>query len=248
MPALQITTRQLAALVKPVLPSVSNDFSLPVLNAVRIESHGKWLVATARDRFRLGMHRLAAPPSSEGGTWPEWSATIPVVAIKSILSTYKATRGSDADLTLAIDGDRLTVNAAGLMLGGFLGASATYSLELGDFPKVHGLIRAAIAGEAADGGSALLNWYYVASFKDADAGAGLYVKPNAGGSTKPTLITDGEDFIGILMPRRSQHDGVSGFPNLADWTEILADKSEPKPKTKKAASKPRAKTAEAVPA
>jgi DNA polymerase III sliding clamp (beta) subunit (PCNA family) len=220
---LTIGARSLRSLVDPVLPCAAADDMLPVLCTVRIESRGQYLVAIATDRYRLAMKRLAAP---SGEAWPEWSATVPVSTIKSILATFKpSARDADPMLTLIIGEDGGTVRVLGE--GGLLDfaeAAIAYPLLRGDYPKTQKLFREAISDEVGSSHVAL-NPALIAGVLPKGVPAAC-VKVSS--PVKPILITDGEDFISILMPRRLSggkfaKDAVDPFPSLDSWSDLLAD-------------------------
>lgn len=233
MQTLTISIQHLRSLVEPVLPFTGRDDGFPVLTGVHIKSHGKWLVATTTDRFRVGMKRVAAYDSDgQPCEWPEFEALIGAGTLKSILSTFKGPRGIDPELTLSVDGDSLEVEAPGGLL--FDRASIAYDLVGGEYPKVASLIKKAMEteGTAPDAG---FNSLFMADFKA--AGHTLTMKRGSG-DRDPIFITDGEDFVGALMPRKLVTDTPA-----APWDDILSDKPKP---AKKAAPKRPAKKKAAV--
>lgn len=244
--ALNITARQLKALVAPVLPLAGRDDMLPVLTAIRVEVDGPWLIAMATDRFRLGIKRLRAV---EDEPWPAgWSATIPVRTLKGILAAFKPSyREGDAQLVLTVDDDQhsLHVVAGGALLD-MLGASITYPLETGEYPKLRTLIRTGLAAPVAEDGIAGFNWALLSEFRAAAPTHGGPLVIRVGAGANPTLISDGEDFIGAIMPRRMVgNDSVKGsaFPSVEDWNDVLGDPKKATVKKKPAAKKATVKKA-----
>lgn len=223
MSTLSITARQFKALVSPVLPHASRDRMMPVLNTVRIETRGRWLLAIATDRFRVGLNRQERPE----GAPDDWSATIPLAAVKGIISTFAPLRGLDADLSLTIDGGNLAATAEGALIGGFFDASFKWPLETGEFPKVGSLVIRALQ-DAEGGATTKLRMEYVAAFRHADVhGSGLWMRHTTSDPDRgPVLVTDGENFVGMVVPRR----GGSEFPDLSGWVETLGgDSSQTEP-------------------
>lgn len=216
MSTLSITARRFKELVAPVLSSAGTDSMLPVLNTVRIETRGQWLVAIATDRFRVAVNRTQRPEGSPD----DWAATIPLKAIKGIVATFAPRKGMDADLSLTIDGGNLAVSAEGAMVGGFFDASFRWALEDGEFPGVMSLISKALAAETTRQ-STKVRMNFLAAFGGADVhGQGLWVKtagtePNT--DRNPVVVTDGENFIGLVMP----HRGAAEFPALTDWADVF---------------------------
>lgn len=236
MTDLHITARQFKALVSPVLPCAGTDDMLPVLNSVRIEAHGEWLVASATDRFRAGFRRLRHP---DGKSWPKWNATLPLSTVRSVMAFKPSRKDTDPELVLAVLPDnRMRVAASGALLD-MLAAEVTYPLRDGQFPDLRAVVRDSLAVEP-DAPHSGFNWEYLAAFKAAvTSGPGLQIRvhPN-----KAAVITDGEDFIGILMPRRV-HEGATDFRVGEGWDTLLAEPK--KPARKRAAKKPAAKRATA---
>ena len=233
MTDLNISVKQLKALVSPVLPLAGRDAGLPVLTAIRVESHGQYLTASATDRYRLGIKRLRA----DDGEWPEWSATIPTSTLRSILAAFKPSRrDADPELTLTIvSPDELRVVASGALLDMF-GAEITYPLETAEFPKLHKLIRDALAADPAATAATGFNWPFLTDFNAAATGtAALMMRISAG--TKPVVITDGEDFIGAVMPRKRFSSDGDTFHIGDGWDALLADAPEKKPAAKRAATR-----------
>lgn len=216
-----ISIGQLRNLVGPVLPFAGCDDMLPVLNGVRIKSHGKWLVATTTDRFRIGMKRIAAfDTDGQPVEWPEFEALVGTHTLRSILSTFKGPRHLDPELTLTVEGEQMEVEASGGLL--FTRASIAYDLVGGEFPNVASLIKKAMEteGTAPDAG---FDPAFMADFKA--VGKTLTMKRGPG-DKDPIFITDGEDFIGALMPRKLITDAVA-----APWDDILNPPAKAEPKT-----------------
>lgn len=228
---LTITVRNLKALVDPVLPCAGGDDMLPVLTCLQIRSYGGWLVASATDRFRLGVHR-------QRGEWPaDWAALVPVRTLRGIFSTFKAGRGSDPELALTIvDDHNLKVELTGGLAGDlFTEASITYPLISGEFPDLGKIISAAIDAEP-EAGDRKFNWKYLSAFAAADhLGSGLVM--HGGNPSMPMLVTDGADFVGILMPRRVE---PAEALSLSSWTDILTPSTSP---AKKAPAKKKTRAA-----
>jgi DNA polymerase-3 subunit beta len=236
---LTISIRDLKRLVTPVIPCAGTDDTIPVLTAVKIESRGKYLTAVATDRFRMAMQRVAAP---EDGTWPEWSALVPVSALKSILATFKPSyRDANPVLTLKVDGEQMRAESEGALLDLFSEAHVAYRLMDGEFPKVRGLLLKAIKGESTSSAVGL-NPALLGGVLPKPQSGTVMVKIGEGGR-EPIVFTDGEDFVSILIPRKAinasgERDETTVFPSLDDWTELLADPAPPvAPEVKPAAKK-----------
>lgn len=231
--SLTIGARAFRSLVDPVLPFAGRDGMLPVLNAVRIESTGTHLLAMTTDRFRIGVQRLA----TEGDKWPAFEATIPLAAVRSIKTLFKVRAGDlDSQLTLTVDDGILSVESTEANLLDMLGATARYSLDLGEYPEFRQLVEKAI--KAAPTQTAVgINAAFLADFRGLGGRERHLSMKLPGDDSKPVVFADGEDFLGILMPRRMPDDV---FPALTDWLPLLAEKPA---KKKTGARKPAAKKA-----
>lgn len=211
--SLTLSARQFRSLIDPILPLAGKDTMLPVLCAVLVQSEGKWLTASATDRFRLGIKRIekVATEDDPAKEWPEFRALIPVRAVKSILAAYKPTRGSDPTLSLIVEDDSLVVEAAG-SFDLFDAARFTHHLETGEFPKFRSIVTDGLAvPDEERAPSASFNPAFLADFKN----CGRTLRVVMGRPTKPVILLDDEGFVGALMPRR---------PDLREesWDDLLA--------------------------
>lgn len=230
---LNLTARELAAVVNPVLPMAGKDDALPVINAVLIETDGKWLYAMSTDRFRIGIKRIAKRPTDDDLTteWPAFRALIPLRSVRSLLSMFKPTRSMNPELSLTIDGDNLIAEGAG-GFDLFDSSRFTYALTPGEFPDLRALVRKATEGADERGHEAGINPTFLADFKACGSST---LRVTFGAPGRPILLADDEGFIGLLMPRRL----VGG--EAEDWTDFLAERPAKKATAKKAAA-PRKRT------
>jgi len=228
MTNLTINAADFRALVNPILPLACKDDMLPTLCAVLIESDGKWLSATATDRFRMGIKRIAKRPTDDDPTteWPEFRALISTRSVKSLLTTFKTLRGSlPAQITFTIEEDRLTAEAAGAF-DLFDSGRFVHHLLTGDFPKVRSLVRQHLDIPVEDRVSTVaLNPFFLADWK---AVGSTSLRVMMGAANKAVLVTDDEGFIGLQMVRRMDAP-------VEDWTDFLAEKPEPKKRKTRAA-------------
>lgn len=218
--SITLTARQLRELVNPVLPFAGKDDMLPVLCAVHVRTEGKWLIATATDRFRVAVQRVEKVVTDEDPekAWPQIDALIPTRVIRSVLATFKAARSLDPSMTLSFEDDRMTVEAG----GGFdLFASSRFVhyLQAGEFPKIASLIAENLATPDEDRApAAYFNPTFLSDFKAAAAGHGTALRVRMGAPTKPMVVTNDEGFLGLLMPKRP---GVE----VEDWSDVFAKSS-----------------------
>lgn len=223
MTTLTIGAAEFRSLLNPVLPMASKDEMIPSICAVLIESDGKWLYATATDRFRVGIKRIAKRATDDDPTteWPEFRALLPNRAIKSLLTMFKPTRGSSpATITLTVEDDKLTAEAVGLF-DMFDSGRFVHHLATGEFPKLRNLVREALATPADDRASTVgINPDLMADFKACGAKT---LRVVLGAPAKPLVVTDDEGFLGLLMPRRLLADA----PEFEDWSDYIAPRPEP---------------------
>lgn len=206
---LPISVRQLRALVDPVLPAAGTDDMLPILKAVRVEAQGKWLVAVATDRFTIAVQRIAR---SEG-EWPAWSATIPTQTLRSLFATFKPSRrDTDPEIELTLAGDSLHVTGCSQLLD-VQEASIVYPLESGEFPKVGAMLSKAVEAEPGDPSFA----FDPAKMARLLSKARGSVTLKAGPTGKAMVLHDGDDWLGLLMPRKL----VYSSGESADWSSIF---------------------------
>ncbi len=222
---LTITAKQLRSLLEPMLP-LTTAFDVPVLNGVRLHTSGGNLYATASDRFVLGIKRLT-------GTYPDgFECILGTDSARTLLRSFKPGRYDDPELTLRIDGDRLWVETFG-GFDGFEDARVAFRMVDGEYPKMGAVITKA-EEKAEPGELARYSFASLAKFKAFDAGDGLTIRTHQSGAA---IITNGEDFVGAIMPRRP----AEGMATLADCLtgvrDLLEPPAAPKPAPKKRAAR-----------
>lgn len=234
-----LTARQWRDLIAPVLPFAGNDDMLPTLNAVMVETEGKWLIATTTDRFRLAIKRIEKFPTDgdESAEWPKFTALIPLRAVKSILATAKPNRNADSltTMTFTVADDKLTVEASGLF-DLFDAARFTHSLlEASGYPKVRSIIAKTLELPDDQRVSRIgVSAAFLGDYKGI-GGRSTTLRILFGNATLPMLIADDEGFIGALMPRRTDRDAES-------WDDVLAPKVDVEPKAETEPAKPARKS------
>lgn len=226
MTTLNLTAREFAAAVNPILPLAGRDDMLPVINAVLIETDGKWLSAMSTDRFRIGIKRIEKRPTDDDPSteWPTFRALIPLRSVRSLLSMFKPTRTMNPELRLTVDGDNLIAEGAG-GFDLFDSSRFTYALTPGEFPDLRALVRKAAEKVDERAHEAGINPFFMADFK---ACGNTTLRVAFGAPGRPIVLTDDDGFIGLLMPRKL----VSG--EAEDWTDFLAEKPAKKAPAKRA--------------
>lgn len=201
-----VTAAALRALLIPVLPFAATAAELPVLNAIRLRGNGDVLTATATDRFRLGVTRIPVEPTG-------WFETLLSVAdAKRLLAWFKPQRGIEGMLRLTVTDNTLRVEATDVLAFGVSAASVEFLRVPGTYPSVESLVAKALQAPQGTEGLAF-NPVLLAPF--AKVPGTLRVKPGAGMS-QPTVF-EGENFIGLLMHRRTADEAPLG----ASWGSLF---------------------------
>ena len=235
MSRLTIDARTLRDLLNPVMPLACKDMELPALNCVQIRTEGNGVIASATDRFRLGICRAELPADAEQ---EPFTALVRVVDLKRILALFKVTRFDNPTLTFELIANVLHVVSDG-GFGGLVGASITITTHEGEFPNLDHIIREALTAEGECAREFGVNAAFLADFKHAIRnGEPLVVRPGAN-AAKPVAIGCGDHFVGAIMPRRL----ISGDGDhwRRQWIARLTPKSEPEPAATPAPRKTRAK-------
>lgn len=213
-----ITARDLADFLAPVIPHAAKSNDLPILNSIHFVTHGGCLIASATDRYTMGMHRR--PVGAADAPVPDGlRATVPLAAIRQILSIFKAARGENPDLRLTFTADTLTVAADGF-LSGFAVGDASWRLDPGHYPRPGGIWPE--TEPETDVSTVALNPMYLARIAHA-TGRGepaLISMParHSDGRPKAIIARVGEDFLALIQPIR----GVDAGRWLDDaWLDIF---------------------------
>ena len=224
-----ISAKQLRSVIEPMLPLTGDDYMLPVLNALHIRSEGGDLITTATDRFVVGVKRTP-------GAFGEFEILLPVASARSILRAFKPMRSADPELTLEVVDFRLYISTAGAFVD-FDEARIGYALCDGQFPKVKSVIQDALAAEPDHAESNVAAFSPVFLGRFAAFGPTLAIKVQRRG---PTVVTNGVDFVGAIMPRRTIADGeldvtaVSFAEMVAPVASLVTPVIESKPAAKRA--------------
>jgi hypothetical protein len=95
---IDLTTRDLHGLIAPVLPHVSTDPELPLLNALHIEISGGVLYCAATDRFTLAVTRHLLDDVADDVT-----ILVDRADAAAMLKLFTFTKDDDPELTIIID-------------------------------------------------------------------------------------------------------------------------------------------------
>lgn len=233
MAIIRLKASELRDLLAPILPIAGRDDMLPVLTAVLIETRKGYVTATATDRFRAAIHRIK-PEQELVEDEQTFRSLVFGGDLRRALALFKPTRYNDPQLELIESPDgHLCIADVGALTGL---AGATFNMQLceGQFPDILKLIREALATEPT-AHEAGVNPSFLADFRNAaPRHTALRIRMGAT-SGKPIVLTGGENFVGVLMPRRLISEDNDGFGNVDQmWTAFLAPEPVAKPVAKKA--------------
>lgn len=209
----EMQARQFAALVRPVLPHADTSrHGLEVLQAIRFSSAAGYIIATATDRYTVGFQRVAVPDVEAG-----LGVTLPLAAVKRILSIFKVTRHDDPLLQFSLSDDTLTVAASG-GLGGMVGARIALMTEPNEYPTISPTVATAFQKATDQAELVALNPAFLARFAAAQVD-GEPVVLRIRGRYESVGVMVGEDFLGAIQPMRSD-----GAESREAWTDLLETK------------------------
>lgn len=236
MSTITIDLNDLRALLNRVIPfAESGKYGLPVLESIHLQARGDYLIASATDRYVLGIARTKVEAPAE------FDALVKLRDIKHILTTFKSRKGIITKVTLtregsAPDGATLTVTLADGLFADADDLTAKYGLVDGEFPKLHELFTKWEA--PTEPGATGYNPAYLARFAHVadNRNEPVKVTPGAmattGGSKSfATIVQAGDYFLGAIMPVHLADDFAS---DVTSWTAMYA---EPKPTTRRSAAK-----------
>lgn len=173
--------------LRAVVPHAGKDATLPMLMAVNLQSVDGSFVAAATQRYTLGVYRFNAEAPEGFGF---------LVARDDAVRLQKLAKDSvkvGVPVRLRVDGDMLTA--------AFPGSSVTVHRADGSFPAWPSLLSGAVAAsKPGEGSFHAYNPSMLALFKAIDKRDYVRLYPSA--LNKPTLVTIGDQFAGIIMPIR----------------------------------------------
>jgi hypothetical protein len=209
---------------------------MPTINAIRLESTAKQLVAIGTDRFTLGASM--ATYDDDGG--PEFVTSLKLAQAQTLSKIAKSCKAAFANVAIKIEDDKITCAFSS-------GESLTLPVLTNtdaEFPKWrHLLIRPDDDTPVKVVG---YNPAFMAKFSRVHGASRMALKFS--GPTKPALVSIGTQFVGCIMPVRlgsdspewQQPDWIAVAPPVVE-TPKPATKSVPKPRQRA----PRATTSRA---
>lgn len=195
------TPQQVERVIAAVLPHASDDKTLPVINCVRLELSAHSFLATATDRYSLGVCRASlADWDDKAKKAKKVVASLRPEDIKRLFAFLRPNRTSPAVWTLTAS--TLSVAANG---GDSLTISTT---ETGDgYPNWRALFTATASRDVEPGAEMAFTPRVVDHFhKTAKALGHVHMHWHFVTPLKPVVVQVGEEFVGMLMPCRISGD------------------------------------------
>ena len=197
------TPQQVERVIAAVLPHASDDKTLPGINCVRVELSAHSFLATATDRYSLGVCRAALTD------WDDKAKKVKKVVaslrpddIKRLLAFLRPNRTLPATWTLTTSALSVAVSS---------GDSITISTAESDgYPDWRALFSGVANREAEPGPEMAFTPRIVDHFhKTAKALGYPHMHWNFVSPLKPVIVQIGEEFVGMLMPCRLSDDEKS---------------------------------------
>lgn len=225
MTTVTVRSFDLHNLLKSALLFAGKDDTLPMLECVKLELVGDYLVAATTDRFRLAVIRIPAEQGLGDDTGP-FSVLLDRKQVTAALPALK-TGVRDADwqkVVLTHEGKTVGWRQTEGVSGTFADYSEDYS-----FPTFARLIPSD-AGPVADSpqrSTVCLDSAYLADWTKAawTKGASMIIEPGAT-KDKPVTIRIGIYLLGIQMPLRPNDNEMDQMETRASWEDLL-DKVSP---------------------
>lgn len=165
----------------------------PILESILIRTRDGEVQATATDRYRIGVARVPATDATPGASF-----LLHVDDAKTALRTA----GKAVYVWVTIDGDKITVR-------GHNDVSFYRSDEPEAFPRLDYVFRDVFEREQSDEPFAL-NSTYLADFGKVGAtdGRNTPIVVHSTSPKKPTVVTVGDHFFGLIMPLKRDDDAT----------------------------------------
>ncbi|GAA4680130.1 hypothetical protein GCM10023226_16650 [Nocardioides nanhaiensis] len=200
----------------PVLKTIGKDAMLPVLCHARLEVAGSHALLTATDRFAASLSRVRFDHDDARA-----AVTVHVHrdALTRVLAVFRRPRGRvDPELAVTVTHGRVRFEGMGL-------AVDVETAGFANFPDVRSLFRQALDTGPAFGGPMRVDFARLAEFRIAHTrNLTTTVAQVPGGPGKPYVVRMGDDYLGLLMPRRLP-DTESTPASITDgWTDALTTK------------------------
>lgn len=228
----QIDANELLAATSSILVFASTDDYIPSICNVSFHVRPGCLYLSATDRYCLGQLRVRFE------TRVRADFIVPRGEITRMARYFRPVKKAKTTLKFEI-GDTLTIEESGT-IPGLPGVRASFKLYDGTLPNTDKLLGAVEL--AADPYVAGYNPQYMARFAKVQKRFTDTVRVTPTGFNKPTYVTIGDYFRGLIMPVRESDTEKVGEP----WPPLSAKAPAPK-STRTAAKAPAKKVAPAKP-
>lgn len=206
--AASLPVPDLARALNDAIIFASRDTTLPMINAVRLESTRRNLVAVATDRFTLG----SSAATYTDGKGPAFSATLRLPHAQLLAHVAKSFRRS------TFEDARLTFRSGVLTCAFSTGEKVSVPELTSDvpFPDWRSILRSH-DGDGDEIAAIALNPAYMAKFSRVRDARKMVC--SFSGPRKPVKVTIGDQFFGVCMPmhRESPAEAAPAYP---DWLTV----------------------------
>lgn len=202
-----IAASDLHRMLAQVTPHMSDDDTLPLLNAIHLEARNHDLTAVATDRYTIGVGRTNLVEGDR------WTALIPAEDLATVTAWLKTADTTTISIVAEASEEDTTLTLSGN--GGSL--RVAYSTRhYGQFPNWRNLLRGALDSEPQAVPLGGLTTKFLDRWQHADKVLHFF----QAGPKKPLVFLDDiGDFIGMQMPINNEH--VTRTQLTARWTTTL---------------------------
>ncbi|WP_326739097.1 DNA polymerase III subunit beta family protein [Streptomyces sp. NBC_01022] len=204
-----IAASDLHRMIEQVTPHMSDDDTLPVINAIHLEARNHDLTAVATDRYTIGVGRTNLVDGDR------WTALIPAVELASVTAWLKIAETTTVSIVAGFgvnEGDS-TLTFSGN--GGSLRIAYPTS-HYGHFPNWRSLLRDALNGDPQAVPLSGLTTKFLDRWQHADKTLHFF---QAGPKKPLVFLDDTGDFIGMQMPINNEQ--VTRTQLASRWSATL---------------------------
>lgn len=203
----RVQAHKIIEAISHVKPHISKDDTLEALNGIHFEASGNYLYAIATDRYTFAVNRTEAVNEQP------WAAHLRQNDIPVALA-WLDRHDEDAyiEITAEVVGSRTD-----LVLSSLIGTlrSSDPTVNRRHFPDWRKLVRDVITTEQGVNPLTAFNGRYLARFKTIRAALHSW----QAGPRKPLVLTDNQDFIGLVMPAPDEKLTRDGL--VENWASHL---------------------------
>lgn len=204
-----LSAEELHRMIKQVAPHMSDDATLPVLNAIHLEARNHDLTAVATDRYTVGVARTNLVDNDR------WEAYIPDSELRTVTAWLKSAKATNSTISVVAqaDGDDTTLT--------FSSNNGSLRIEYptknyGRFPNWRNIIQGALDGEPQAVPLSGLTTKFLDRWQHADNKLHYF----QAGPKKPVVFLDTTgDFIGMQMPINNEE--LTRSQLTSRWTNVL---------------------------